>query len=67
MNVRELTREQLTELKQRYYTEQADERGEDVSMDVYIYIDDYITDNEIMEAYDSYTFTSDDFFCTCNE
>ena len=60
MSVKELTREQLIELKQRYYTE----RNENVSYGELADIDNLVSDNEIFEEYGDITFVEEDFFCT---
>ena len=61
MSVKELTREQLIELKQRYYTE----RNENVSYGELADIDNLVSDNEIFEEYGHITFVEEDF-CICN-
>lgn len=60
MSIKELTREQLIELKQRYYTE----RNENVSYGELADIDNLVSDNEIFEEYGDITFVEEDFFCT---
>jgi hypothetical protein len=60
MKVTELTRDQLTELKQHYYCE----RNDNVSMGELVAIDDLVSDAEIYEEYSCTDFTCDDFFCT---
>ena len=60
MSVKDLTREQLIELKQRYYTE----RNENVSYGELADIDNLVSDNEIFEEYGYITFVEEDFFCT---
>ncbi len=64
MLVTELNREQLTELKQRYYSEKMDAKGEGVSYGELFEIDDLVSDNEIFEEYEGVDFHNDDFFCT---
>ena len=59
MSVKELTREQLIELKQRYYTE----RNENVSYGELADIDNLVSDNEIFEEYGYITFVEEDFLC----
>ena len=61
MGVKDLTREQLIELKQRYYTE----RNENVSYGELADIDNLVSDNEIFEEYGHITFVEEDF-CICN-
>ena len=59
MSIKELTREQLIELKQRYYTE----RNENVSYGELADIDNLVSDNEIFEEYGDITFVAEDFLC----
>jgi hypothetical protein len=59
MSVKDLTREQLIELKQRYYTE----RNENVSYGELADIDNLVSDNEIFEEYGDITFVAEDFLC----
>ena len=63
MSVKDLTREQLIELKQRYYTE----RNENVSYGELADIDNLVSDNEIFEEYGDITFVEEDFFCTSDK
>ena len=58
MSVKELTREQLIELKQRYYIE----RNENVSYGELADIDNLVSDNEVFEEYEHITFVEKDFF-----
>jgi len=64
MKVTELNKEQLTELKERYYTEKQAELGEGVSYGELANIDNLITDEEIIQVYNDTIFSNDDFFCT---
>ena len=57
MKIEDLTREQLIELKQRYYTE----RNENVSYGELADIDILVSDNEIFEEYGHITFVEEDF------
>lgn len=57
MKIEDLTREQLIELKQRYYTE----RNENVSYGELAHIDVLVSDNEIFEEYGHITFVEEDF------
>lgn len=59
MSVKDLTREQLIELKQKYYTE----RNENVSYGELADIDNLVSDNEIFEEYGYITFVEEDFLC----
>ena len=63
LTVTELTRDQLTELKERYYIE----RNENVSYGELANIDELVTDAEIFEEYDYVNFVNDDFFCTAGK
>lgn len=66
MTVRELSREELVELKQRYYTEKLDRLGESPSYGELADIDELVTDEEVYEEYGDVDFVPDDFFTnTC--
>lgn len=62
MTVRELNRDELTELKQHYYSENSN----NVSYGEFASINELVTDNEIFEKYENTEFTLDDFFCNSN-
>ena len=73
MDVRELTREQLVELKQNYMSELVNEgtfaevMGRDYDEPSYgdlAEADELITDEFIFEYYAGTDFVNDDFFCT---
>lgn len=65
MDVKELSREQLVELKQNYLTELADKRnGEGVSYGELANADELVTDEEIFLFYAGVDFVSEDFFCS---
>lgn len=57
MNIKELNREQLEQLKQHYYME----KQESVSWEELININDYVSDEEIIQAYSGISFVEDDF------
>lgn len=59
MRVDELNREQLIQLKQRYYDEQ---HTEGVSYGELAAIDELVSDQDVLEAYDGVDFVEDDFF-----
>lgn len=63
MKVTELNREELTELKERYYMEKMEELGEGVSYGELASINELVKDEEIFKAYDHINFVKDDFFC----
>lgn len=60
MSVKELNREQLTELKQNYY---CNVLGNNVSYGELADIDNLVSDNEIFEEYEHITFVAEDFLC----
>ncbi len=60
MKIQDLSKQQLLELKERYYTE----RNENVSFGELANIDILVTDEEIFNEYDGIEFTSEDFFCS---
>ena len=60
MTIKELSREQLIELKQHYYCE----RNENVSYGELADIDNLVTDEELENEYGHITFVNDDFFCS---
>ena len=57
MSVKELTREQLIELKQRYYAE----RNENVSYGELADIDNLVSDEKIENEYGNTMFVEEDF------
>lgn len=61
MNVTELSREQLTELKQAYLTEMLDRDGLEPSWGELADADQLIPDAEIYEAYEGCIFAPGDF------
>ena len=74
MYVSELNREQLDELKRDYYSQLVNEgifaEVMDVDIDEPSYemlanVNEYISDEFIIEHYDGIYFTEDDFFCSC--
>lgn len=60
MSVRDLPRDALHELKERYYAEKYDQ---DLSYGELANIDDIVSDEEVFDEYDGTSFTEDDFFC----
>lgn len=61
MTIKELTREQLQQVKQEYYTRKQEEAGAGVSYGELAQIDELVTDAEIFEQYAGVIFTPDDF------
>lgn len=64
MDVYDLNRDQLAELKALYY---ADKVGYDLSYEELADIDAYVTDSEIYAEYAGTDFTPDDFFSSAGE
>jgi hypothetical protein len=73
MEVRELSKDQMLELKQNYLTKLADEGTFAEVMDVdynepsywdLANADDIVPDDVIFREYDGVCFVTDDFFCT---
>ena len=65
MTVRELSRDQLNELKQ-VYAAQLTETGEEISYGELVETTE-IPDDVIFNHYDGILFTDDDFFCNCGK
>ena len=65
MTVRELSRDQLNELKQAYAARLA-ETGEEISYGELVETTE-IPDDVIFNHYDGILFTDDDFFCSCGK
>lgn len=72
MNVTELSREQLVELKQYYICDkreiECEESGEKYSTPSYseLVLSKNIPDDVIFEYYEGVIFSEDDFFCSAN-
>lgn len=64
MDVRDLTREQLDELKQQMICDRNDERGEGTSYGELASAADLISDAEVFEEFGDVNFSEDDFFCS---
>lgn len=64
MTIKELTPEQLEQVKQNYYMMQQAEKGEGVSYGELADINNLVTDAEIFEAYANTIFSPDDFGLT---
>lgn len=63
MSIKELTKGQKTELKQRYYDEKLQEKeNRTISYYEMMIIDDLVSDEEIESEYNYITFVNDDFF-----
>lgn len=62
MKVTELTRDELTELKTRYYSDLLDQKGETPSYGELSAIDELVTDEEVYQEYADVDFVKEDFF-----
>lgn len=60
LTVRDLSRDQLTELKERWYTDV----NSNVSLDEIVRINELVSDEEIIEVCEHIMFVQDDFFCS---
>lgn len=63
MSVKELSREQLIELKAMFYAE----NNNNVSWGELADVDKLVSDETIFNEYGGTIFTNDDFFCTCGK
>ena len=61
MTINELNREQLTQVKQNYYTQKQAEKGKGVSWGELAQINDLVTDAEIIAEFSGVDFVPDDF------
>ena len=61
MTIKELTPEQLTQVKQEYYTRKLEEQGQSISYLELATVNELVTDAEIFEAYAGTEFTPGDF------
>ena len=61
MTIKELNRDQLAQVKQRYYMEKQAEKGEGVSYGELMQIDELVTDAEIFNEYSGVCFSPDEF------
>lgn len=62
MTIKELTRDQLTQVKQNYYTQKRDaEAGAGVSYLELATVNELVSDAEIFEAFAGVEFVPDDF------
>ena len=67
-SVKDLTREQLTELKEHYYMEKLEEaENRTPSYGELAMIDELVSDDEVFEEYGHISFVNDDFFCTAGQ
>lgn len=64
MDVRDLTREQLDELKARMICDRNEEKGEGTSWGELASAALLTSDDEVFEEYAGFDFSDDDFFCT---
>ena len=66
MDVRDITRDQLDELKQRMICDRNEEKGEGTSWGELASADDLISDAEVFEEFGGVVFSEDDFFCSAS-
>lgn len=66
MSVRELSKDQLTELKQNYYSIKLIKEHKEASYYELSIIDKLVSDEEIFKEYEDTIFSDYDFFCSCN-
>ena len=66
-DVKELSRDQLVELKQAMLCELMDQHGECPSYGELADVDETISDEEVYIFYAGYIFSPDDFFCTAGQ
>ena len=64
MDVRDLTRDQLDELKQNMIFQHCDDCDEGVSWGELANAGDLISDADVFERYEGVNFSEDDFFCS---
>ena len=64
MDVKDLNRDQLIELKQAFLVQTLDRDGKCPSYGELADVDELISDEKIYEAYSETAFSADDFFCT---
>ena len=62
MTIRELTPEQLHQVKESYLIQKRDEAGEPCYMSELADADNLISNDEIYREYEGISFTEDDFF-----
>lgn len=61
MNVKELNKEELIQLKQNYYIEKCNEGSDCVSYGELANIDDFVSDEFILDHYKDVCFVEEDF------
>lgn len=66
MTVKELSREQLNELKQSYLCDLYEAKGKAPSYGELAWVDVLISDREIFSVYEDVSFTNDDFFVSAD-
>ena len=64
MDVKSLSREELTELKQDYYTELLDNDGKCPSSGELMRIDEIVSDETVYQEYAGTEFVEEDFMCS---
>jgi hypothetical protein len=62
MKVKELSRDQIDQLKQDLVCEMNEAKGEGTSWSDLAYADDFVTDEEVFEKFANVEFVEEDFF-----
>lgn len=62
MKVKELSREQIDQLKQDLICEMNEASGKSTSWSDLVYADDFISDEEVFEKFSNVEFVEEDFF-----
>lgn len=63
MTVKELSRSELIELKQKHYSQ----KNNNASYSEIAFIDELVSDSEVFRAYENMEFIKEDFFCNLDE
>ena len=67
MNVKDLDKDQLIELKQAFLVQTMDREGKCPSYGELADVDELISDEQIYEAYSGIEFSAGDFICTAEK
>ena len=67
MTVKQLNRDMLIELKERYLAGKREQSGEGISYSELANADKIVSDDTIYKEYDGYTFGVDDFSCSAGQ
>lgn len=67
MSVKELSRDQLQELKGNLLFERSLETGESIGWGAFAYADELVSDEECFDYYSGTDFSTDDFGCSAGQ